>query len=566
VVSTVRRSRHDDGQRLAARVHGARKPRPEGGARFGRFRPSKRVERQLRNFGPIVARISNVGVPVLHIRQLCILTAAILFSTVALAQQPNAEPDSTSRQAEAGILSLLPADATTEHVFRAASEDLSYTATAGTIDLIGQNAQRTAKIFYTAYVAKNPASVRPITFAFNGGPGAASAYLHLGLIGPRIVDFSDPDAAGRMPRLVDNPESWLPFTDLVFIDPVGTGWSRAASDEIARNFYGVRQDAESLAKFIALYIQRNNRLSSPKYLVGESYGGFRAAKVASAMKDGQGLLTSGIVMVSPFLDGRFLSNSDDPLSAALQLPSLGAARLERDQAFAPEKLAEIESFAMKDYLTMLAGPSPVGDLAQAFYRRVSDITGISIDAVERTRGFVGDIYNKEAAGEGRVVSPYEASHVVTDAYPEAPYNQTDDPILDGYTRAYAPAFASYARNELGYQSEITYTLLNEEVNRRWEWNGSRGGDSRALSSAAGDMRDLLSVIPGLRIVVAHGLADALTPYGASRYVIEHLPPNLVGDRVALRTYSGGHMFYTRPGSRRAFAADVKTFYAAGDDE
>jgi carboxypeptidase C (cathepsin A) len=505
----------------------------------------------------------------LQIRQFFVVAFVVALSGAAFAQQPAAErgnADQPAAESGAGILSLLPADVTTDHVFRSASGDFPYTATAGTIDLIGQNAQRTAKIFYTAYVARDRAPGRPLTFAFNGGPGAASAYLHLGLIGPRVVDFARPDDAGRMPQLVDNPESWLPFTDLVFIDPVGTGWSRAASDEIAKNFYGVRQDAESLAKFIALYTQRNDRLSSPKYLVGESYGGFRAAKVAAAMKDSQGLLASGIVMVSPFLDGRFLGNSDDPLSAALQLPSLGAARMERDQAFTPERLAEVERFAMNDYLVTLAGPSPAGEPARAFYSKVSEITGIPVDAVERTRGFVGDIYNKQAAGPGRVVSPYEASHVAPEAYPEAPYNQNDDPILDGYTRAYGPAFASYARQELKYASEMTYTLLNEEVNRRWEWNGSRGGDSRALSSVSGDMRDLLSVIPGLRFLVVHGLSDALTPYGASRYVIDHLPPDLAGDRVRLQTYPGGHMFYTRPESRREFASDIKSFFASEVEE
>lgn len=510
----------------------------------------------------------------MRIRQLSFLAFTILICGSVLAQPSEAQQpappqergDRSAPQDDTGILSLLPADVTTDHVFRNASGDLPYTATAGTIDLIGQDARRTAKIFYTSYIAKDRAPGRPVTFAFNGGPGAASAYLHLGLIGPRIIDFTTPDDGGRMPQLMDNPESWLPFTDLVFVDPVGTGWSRAASDDVARNFYGVRQDAESLAKFIALYVQRNDRLSSPKYLAGESYGGFRAAKVATAMKDSQGLLVSGIAMISPFLDGRFLANSDDPLSAALQLPSLGAARLERDGSFSQEKLAEIEKFATGDYLTTLVGPSPAGEEGQAFYRRISAITGIPVDAVERTRGFFGDIYNKQAAGPGRVVSSYEASQVAPDAYPEASYNQNDDPILDGYTRAYGAAFPSYAKHELGYSAEITYTLLNEEVNRRWEWNGNRGGDSRALSSVSGDIRDLLSVIPGLHMVVAHGLSDALTPYGASRYVIEHLPPELADGRVKLETYPGGHMFYTRPASRREFADDIRAFYLSGRDE
>jgi carboxypeptidase C (cathepsin A) len=508
----------------------------------------------------------------LQIRQLVLLAFLVTgFPLAAAAQQPApdaARPESAAPPADtsAGILGLLPADSHTDHVFRSNGAELPYTATAGTIDLIGQNAQRTAKIFYTAYVAKDRRPDRPITFAFNGGPGAASAYLHLGLIGPRIVGFGRSGDDGRAPELVDNAESWLPFTDLVFIDPVGTGWSRAANDEVARNFYGVRQDAESLAKFIALYVQRNERLSSPKYLAGESYGGFRAAKVATAMKDSQGLLPAGIVMVSPFLDGRFLANSDDPVSAALQLPALGAARMEREQTFTRERLAEIERFAMTDYLVTLAGPSPAGDAGAAFYRRVSEITGIPVETVERTRGFLGDIYGKQVAGSGRVASPYDASYTVPDAYPEASYSQHDDPILDGYTRAYGAAFASYARHELGYQSEMTYTLLNEEVNRRWEWNGSRGGDSRALSSVSGDMRDLLSVIPGMRMLIVHGYADALTPYGASRYVIDHLPPGLAGGRVDLKTYAGGHMFYTRTASRQAFAVDAGAFYAAGQDD
>jgi carboxypeptidase C (cathepsin A) len=417
-----------------------------------------------------------------------------------------------------------------------------------------------AKIFYTSYAAKNRTPSRPLTFAFNGGPGAASAYLHLGLMGPKTLDFGPSGDNGRTPELVPNPQSWLAFSDLVFIDPAGTGWSRAASDEKAKNFYGVRQDAESLAKFIALYIQQTDRLRSPKYLVGESYGGFRAAKVASALKDSQGVLVSGITMVSPFLEGRFLGNSDDPISAALQLPSLGAAKLEREGTFTREKLGQIERFAMSDYLTTLAGPAPTGTQAADFYREVSMITGISQDAVEHARGFVGDIYAKASVEAGRVVSPYDASYAVGDAYPEAPWSRNDDPILDGYTRAYGAAFASYARSDLGYRTDMTYTLLNEEVNRRWEWNGGRGGDSRAQASVETDLRDLLSVIPGLQIMIAHGYSDALTPYGVSRYMIDHLPASVADGRVKLTTYSGGHMFYTNLASRRAFAADAKALY------
>jgi carboxypeptidase C (cathepsin A) len=492
------------------------------------------------------------------------MAVVLMLSAPAWSQQPRPADEPRGRQTEQapspGIFSLIPADSTTEHVFKAPSGDLPYTATAGTLDLFGQSGDRTAKIFYTAYVAKDRSPGRPITFAFNGGPGAASAYLHLGLIGPKILEFGAAGTDGTTPALKDNPDSWLAFTDLVLIDPVGTGWSRAVSDEAAKGFYGVRQDADSLSKAIALYVQKNGRLDAPKYLLGESYGGFRAAKVAVSLKNTQGILTSGIVMLSPLVEGKFLANSDDPLSAALQLPSLAAADLEHRNEFTPEKLADAERFAMSDYLVALSGPAPSGPTADAFYGRVADLTGIPKDVVARTRGFVGDIYTKQMGGQGKIVSPYDASYAVADAYPEAAYGQNDDPILEGYTRAYGAAFSAYARNDLGFASDMTYSLLNEDVNRRWEWNGSRGGDSRSLASASNDIRDLLSVIPSFRLMIAHGYSDALTPYGASRYVIDHLPTQLASGRAALKVYRGGHMFYTKPQSRRSFAGDVRSFY------
>lgn len=490
-----------------------------------------------------------------------------LCSPVSAQQQRNAdEPREPSRSTEqgaaGGIFGLIPADATKELLFKGRSGEVPYTATAGTLDLFGQDGTRSARIFYTAYVAKNRAPDRPLTFVFNGGPGASSAYLHLGLVGPRILEFGETGDNGTTPTLKDNPESWLAFTDLVLIDPVGTGWSRPASDDAAKSFYGVRQDADSLAKVIALYVQKNNRLEAPKYLLGESYGGFRAAKVAVSLKNTQGILTSGIIMLSPMIEGRFLANSDDPLSAALQLPSLAAAELEQKNAFTPDRLIEVERFAMHDYLTSLAGPFPTGPAADSLYNRVAALTGISKEAIARTRGFIGDIYAKQMAGESRIVSPYDASYAVPDAYPEDVYSRNDDPILDGYTRAYGSAFAAYARNELGFASDMTYNLLNEEVNRRWEWNGGHRGDSRTLASASTDIRDLLSTISTFRLMIAHGYSDALTPYGASRYVIDHLPPALASSRTELQLYRGGHMFYTRPDSRQGFATNVRAFYEA----
>ena len=493
-----------------------------------------------------------------------LLILATCPSLPAWGQEQGAESETREQRPQAGILSLLPSDAVTEHVLRGANGDLSYTTIAGTLDLFGQDGERNAKIFYTAYAAKDGAPDRPITFAFNGGPGAASAYLHLGLVGPKILPFEGANADGTQPKLEDNPESWLAFTDLVLIDPIGTGWSRAADDDTAGRYYHVRQDAESLAKAIALYVQKNDRLAAPKYLLGESYGGFRAAKVAVAMKNTQSMIPTGIIMVSPLLEGRFLFGvGEDPLAAALQLPALAASELERQGTFDPRALEEIERFAMNDYLTTLAGPISTGPKAAEFYARVAALTGLTEAAVERTHGFIGDIYAKQAGGEGRIVSPYDAGTSLPDPYPEASSARNDDPVLDGYTRAYGSAFSNYARNILGFRTEITYTLLNEEVNRRWEWNGGHGGGGRAMAGISTELRDLLSVIPSFRLMIAHGYSDILTPYGASRYVLGHLPPDLARDRTCLKLYRGGHMFYTRDEERRAMFNDARAFYENG---
>lgn len=317
-----------------------------------------------------------------------------------------------------GVLALLPPDATTEGALDTDRGRLTYKATAGTIDLYGTNGSRNAKIFYTAYVAEGLGADRPITFAFNGGPGAASAYLHLGMVGPRVVDLGPGQNDGTTPALTDNPDTWLQFTDLVLIDPVGTGWSRGVGGDLAGSFYGVRQDAASLAKFIALYIQKNGRIGSEKYLLGESYGGFRAAKVALSLKDTQGLLVSGIVMVSPMIDWRLITDGDEnPLIAALHFPSLAAAEFERTGTFTPERVMTAERFAMTDYLVSLAGAAPAGAAAAAFYERVSRLTGLAVEAVAEARGFVGALYTKRAGGTGQVISPYDAGQASGDAYP-----------------------------------------------------------------------------------------------------------------------------------------------------
>ncbi|RYH06640.1 S10 family peptidase [Tropicimonas sp. IMCC6043] len=476
----------------------------------------------------------------------------LLSCGIAIAQR---SPDERAA-GERTIFDLLPPDSTTQHVWDSATGPLAYTATAGTIDLFDSEGELSAKMYYTAYRAEDATGARPITFAFNGGPGAASAYLHMGLAGPQIAELGKEGGYGATPDLRENPDSWLAFTDLVFIDPVGTGWSRAVSDEATREFYGVEQDAGSLARAISIFVQQNGLLSAPKFLLGESYGGFRAAKVATELRERHGIVLSGIVMVSPFLEGRYLSSSShDPLSAALQLPSLAAAEMERQGTFSETALAEAEAFAMKDYLVALVDPAPPGAVANSFHERVSDLTGIPAADVARARGYVGALYASRSAEDGDAVSRYDAAHAFPNPYPASGYPWAADPVLDGYTRAYGAAFASYARRTLGFDGNMTYELLNDSVSRRWDWDGAR---SRASSSS--DLVDMLTVSPGFRMLILHGYSDAVTPYRVSEYLIDQLPRDLTGERVILRNYRGGHMFYIDPASRRAAAADAERFF------
>jgi carboxypeptidase C (cathepsin A) len=467
-------------------------------------------------------------------------------------------PSSQSGQSGPGILKLLPADTVTQHTIDTPQGKLSYTATAGTLAFYDQSGSQSASVFYTAYTAKG--ANRPLTFAFNGGPGAGSAFLHLGLVGPRVLDLGPDGHDAARAELHDNPNTWLAFTDLVLIDPVGTGWSRAVKSDDAKHFWSVRSDADAMAKAIALYVAHNNRAGAPKYLFGESYGGLRAAKTARALQRDQGIAISGIVMLSPLLEGWLtFGDSNSALRAALQLPSLAAAELERNNTYSAATLAAAEKFAMTDYLTTLAGPAPQGDAAKAFYARVAQVTGMPVDAVAKSRGFVADSFVKSLRSDGKVVSRYDASFAVDDPFPELRGDRGNDPILDGVARAYGGAMASYARNELGFKTEMTYALLANDVTRGWDWHGGR-----FQVSAEEDLRTLLAFSPSFRLMIAHGVSDMVTPYGMSRYVVDHLPPIGPAGRVQLKLYRGGHMLYIDPQSRQAFSADAAAFYRAGE--
>jgi carboxypeptidase C (cathepsin A) len=513
----------------------------------------------------------------IDLRRTLVAFTLVALATAALAQEHGgrgeggAERPSRQEQGQRGgagrqessgpgVLSLLPGDAVSQHSVELPDGKLDYTATAGTFSLFDQSGERSAAVFYTAYVAKSAEPARrPLTFVFNGGPGAASAFLNFGLVGPRVAEFGNAAHDGADVHLNDNPDTWLAFTDLVLIDPVGTGWSRAAKPDGGRAFWGVRGDAESMAKVIALYVAKNSRASSPKFILGESYGGFRAAKVARELQREQGIVVSGILMLSPMLEGAFQFGGDRfALGAALQLPSLAAAELERKGAFSKDALAQAEHFALTDYLSTLAGPPLQGDAAKNFYARVAQMTGLSVDAVTESRGFIRDDYVKNLRqGDHKIVSHYDATFASDDPYPESPVARGPDPILDGLIRGYGSAFVGYARDELGFKTDMTYNLLASDISGKWDW-----GEGRIQPSISDDLRVLLSLTPSFRLMIAHGYSDMVTPYAVTRYVLDHLPPSDGDERTQLKLYRGGHMFYLDPDSRKAFTADARTMYAS----
>ena len=449
-------------------------------------------------------------------------------------------------------LAMLPGDAVTQHSITLHGRALAYTATAGTLTLRDAKGEPTAAMFYTAYTLNAAPAHRPVAFFFNGGPGAGSAYMQMGAAGPEILAF-DPNAMadGARAHRAPNPDSWLAFTDMVFIDPVGTGYSLAADPQKqAAAFWNVHADAEVLAKTITLWLAHTNRTTSPKFVVGESYGGIRAIKVARALQEDQSVILNGIVMVSPLLEEQYFF-TDDPLSYAFALPTLAAASAERAHTLTPAVADAAYAYAIGPYVATLDGVPPTGDAAKSFYGKIAEVTGVPEPIVAKQRGMLVPDSHDIKSQDGRLYSIYEMSLSIADPGAEGTdADASPDPLLEGFGRAYGNAYAGYAADTLGFKTDLTYRLLDNEVNAHWDW---REGEHHILSTS-GDMKKLLALNPSLHMLIAHGYFDAVCPFAATRWLIEHLP--LGRDRVTLKVYPGGHMIYTRAAARAALAQDV----------
>jgi len=478
--------------------------------------------------------------------------------------------EQTDRKAPASA--SLPADAVTTHTITLGGRELAYTATAGTLALTNEKGERSAEIFYVAYTLNGAArGTRPITIAFNGGPGAGAAYLHVGALGPRVLDYGNgrelPFTSGKV---IDNPDTWLDLSDLVFVDPVETGYSRStlSEDETRKEFLGVKPDLDTLGRIVHQLLTHLDRLDSPLYLAGESYGGFRAARLPRLLAADEGLVVRGAVLISPALEFSLLGRGDfNPMPFVTRLPSYAAVALEAQGKLSPAALGEAERFALGDYLAGIVTPATDAAAAQRFYQTIADLIGVPEATVARFRGRVPlGVFLKEARHDDQtLVSRYDGSVAGPDAYPASfSAGEGGDPVLEGLNGPLTSGFVSYARDELNFKTDRRYILLNGELGRHWNWREGEGGFGEGGASATDELRQGLALEPRLHLLIAHGMTDLQTPYLGSRYVISQLPDILTRDRVTLTLYPGGHMMYLRPASRAALHRDARSIYAAGE--
>ena len=492
------------------------------------------------------------------------LAAGLGFGLPAATQ--DAKPDTPKADAAKSDLPPLPADASIKQVTHVAGKTLSYTAIVGSLPVRDDKGKKTAEVVFTAYILDGPTNpARPVTFAFNGGPGAASVYLNLGAIGPKRVQFgAQGDSPSDPVRLLDNPGTWLDFTDLVFIDPVGTGYSRSLLDkeETKKQFFQVKEDVAYLSRIVFDWLVKNGRMASPKYVVGESYGGFRAPAIAHYLQRQLGVGSSGVVMVSPFLDARTQSFEDiSPLPYITALPSMAAANYERQgKPLNAQTMAEVEAYARGEYAVDLMKGHADPAAVQRVVDHVTRYSGLDPALVKRMGGRVdtGTFLRELYRAEGKLASVYDSNVTTLDPYPWSNGQRAGDPILDVIVATTTSAMVDFTTRTVGWKAEGRYNALSDEVNAGWE-----KGWFQSVESVA-DMRQAVAADARMKVLIVHGYDDLSCPYFASRLILDQMAPMGDPGRVKLSLYPGGHMFYSREGSMAAFRRDVMALYGVAN--
>jgi carboxypeptidase C (cathepsin A) len=471
----------------------------------------------------------------------------------------------------------------TQHTLVLDGQPLEYTATAGTIVLReeeegdekkSEGEKPKASIFFVAYTLRpgddadgaSHRAGRPITFSFNGGPGSSSVWLHLGLLGPRRVPVADERDQPLPPpfRLVDNAHSLLDRTDLVFIDPVSTGYSRAVPGEKPSTYHDFKKDIESVGDFVRLYTTRFQRWASPKYLIGESYGTTRAAGLSGYLQNRHGMYLNGVMLISSILDfqsARFTPGNDLPY--ILFLPTYAAAawyhrRLAGDlQSGLARTLAQVEAFAQGEYAhALFQGASLPAPEREAIVEKLARYTGLSPDYIEQTNlrinihRFVKELLRDERRTVGRLDSRFTG--IDRDSAGEKPEFDPSYALIQG---PFTAALNDYVRTELGYESDLPYEILTDRV-RPWSYDEHQN----EFVNVAETLRESMSKNPSLRVFVACGTYDLATPYYATQHTFNHLQldPSVLGN-VAVKSYEAGHMMYIHEPSLAQLKADLAEF-------
>ena len=478
-----------------------------------------------------------------------------------------------------------PAGAEISAAWTAGETAIDYTATAEWI-VLRKKEKPAAEIFSVSYVADSDGD-RPVTFVFNGGPGASSAFLHMGAVGPLRVAFPSDGTLPRMPpRLVPNEESWLAFTDLIFVDPVGTGFSRVieedgkdgdgakkksdGDDGGAKEYFGYKRDLESLSEFMGRWLSSHRRWGSAVLIAGESYGGYRVGRLVRMLQETSGIGLSGAILISPALEfGGLIPTDYDVVGWVDLLPTmaLAAAYHGRSRAF-PEGtdsvLPEAEAFATGDYATLLTrGASMPADERERIFGRLADLIGLPVELVARAEGRIGpEVFVRELLrDERKVLGLYDATITATDPFPNRDVFAGPDPTLAGISPAYTTAINQQLRAEIGVQTDREYELLSTEVNEAWR-NDAAEHFFVPPVGATDDFRYGMALNPHMKAFITHGRYDLVTPYYASDRLrnLMRLDPDTAG-RLTVHHYDGGHMFYAWERSRHDFTAAIAAFVA-----
>jgi carboxypeptidase C (cathepsin A) len=469
---------------------------------------------------------------------------------------------------------IYPPDSETEHSLPLNDETLRYRVRAGTLPIVSaESGEPEAHIFYTAYTVVDGGADgggdRPLLFAFNGGPGSSSVWLHLGALGPRRVALNDDGSMPAPPfRLVENPLTWLRFADLVFVDPVGTGFSRPVKPELSTKFSGIKGDLDSLSQFIRLYLSRSGRWGSPLFLAGESYGTFRGAGLAGRLID-QGIAFNGLLLISTTLNLQSLEFAPgNDLPPLVYVPSYAATawyhqRLPADLQARPlrDVLDEVEAWTRDEYsVALLHGDRLSPARRRAVASRLARYTGLDRRYVEladlriEIMRFCKELLRTRRTTVGRLdsrLTGVEIDHLA--AAPEF------DPSYAAILPAYTTLINRYLITDLNYRTDLEYRVLEMQVNEKWDWGSAQNGypDTSRLLAAA------LARNPHLRVFLAQGYYDLATPYYAAYHTLAHMGlHDSQRARIQTAEYEAGHMMYIETRSLDKLQADAGAFIRA----